>query len=102
MVEDDRYCIGVIHQISAVEGALTRARREVFRTHVAGCVPDAIRRGDIDQVVEELAGAAFGAAPRRGDEPRDDTCRDDTCRGDTCGGETPAIHRVRSSPVLEA
>jgi DNA-binding FrmR family transcriptional regulator len=46
MVEDDRYCIDVITQISAVRAALRRAEEEILRDHVAHCVAHAIASGD--------------------------------------------------------
>ena len=46
MVEDDRYCIDVVTQISAVRAALRRLEEEVLRDHVAHCVEDAITAGN--------------------------------------------------------
>jgi DNA-binding FrmR family transcriptional regulator len=63
MVEEDRYCIDVLHQLSAVQGALERARREVLEAHLRGCVPEAVAEGRIDDIVAELLSAAFGSAP---------------------------------------
>jgi DNA-binding FrmR family transcriptional regulator len=48
MIEQDRYCIDVLHQISAVRAALTRAESEILRQHAASCVEDAIASGDVD------------------------------------------------------
>ena len=63
MVDDDRYCIDVLHQLSAVEGALDRVRRDILEAHLRGCVPEAVAEGRIDDIVEELLAAAFGSAP---------------------------------------
>lgn len=46
MVEDDRYCIDVVTQISAVRAALRRVEEEVLRDHVSHCVEHAINSGD--------------------------------------------------------
>ena len=46
MVEDDRYCIDIVTQISAVRAALRRAEEEILRDHVAHCVEHAITAGD--------------------------------------------------------
>jgi CsoR family transcriptional regulator, copper-sensing transcriptional repressor len=46
MVDDDRYCIDVVTQISAVRAALRRVEEEVLRDHVAHCVEHAIASGD--------------------------------------------------------
>jgi DNA-binding FrmR family transcriptional regulator len=46
MVEEDRYCIDVVTQISAVRAALRRAEEEILRDHVGNCVEDAIVSGN--------------------------------------------------------
>jgi DNA-binding FrmR family transcriptional regulator len=46
MVEEDRYCIDIVTQISAVRAALRRAEEEILRDHVAHCVEDAITSGN--------------------------------------------------------
>jgi DNA-binding FrmR family transcriptional regulator len=46
MVEEDRYCIDIVTQISAVRAALRRAEEEILRDHVAHCVEEAIASGD--------------------------------------------------------
>jgi CsoR family transcriptional regulator, copper-sensing transcriptional repressor len=46
MVEEGRYCIDIVTQISAVQAALRRAEEEILRDHVAHCVEHAIASGD--------------------------------------------------------
>ncbi len=46
MVEDDRYCIDIVTQISAVRAALKRAEEEILRDHVGNCVEHAITSGN--------------------------------------------------------
>jgi len=46
MVEDDRYCIDVVTQVSAVRAALRRAEEEILADHVARCVEHAIGSGN--------------------------------------------------------
>ena len=46
MVEQDRYCIDILTQISAVRAALRRAEEEILRDHVAHCVEHAIASGN--------------------------------------------------------
>ena len=48
MVEEDRYCIDVVTQLSAVRAALRRVEEEVLRDHVSHCVEEAIVNGDRD------------------------------------------------------
>ena len=57
MVEEDRYCIDIVTQISAVRAALRRVEEEVLRDHVAHCVEGAIasgNRADQRQKIAEL------------------------------------------------
>lgn len=57
MVEEDRYCIDIVTQISAVRAALRRAEEEVLRDHVAHCVAHAIASGNAEEKavkIEEL------------------------------------------------
>lgn len=69
MVDEDRYCIDVLHQISAVQGALDRVRRDILEAHLRGCVPEAVAEGRVDDIVDELLAATFGAPPRSRLEP---------------------------------
>ena len=46
MVDEDRYCIEIVTQISAVRAALRRVEEEVLKDHVAHCVEHAITSGD--------------------------------------------------------
>ena len=45
MLEEDRYCIDIITQISAVRAALRRAEEEILRDHVGHCIEEAIVTG---------------------------------------------------------
>ena len=55
MVEDDRYCIDIVTQISAVRAALRRAEEEILRDHVAHCVEGAIASGNQAQQRRKIA-----------------------------------------------
>jgi CsoR family transcriptional regulator, copper-sensing transcriptional repressor len=46
MVEDDRYCIDVVTQLSAVRAALRRAEEEILADHAANCIEHAIASGN--------------------------------------------------------
>lgn len=54
MVEADRYCIDILHQIQAVKAALARAESEVLRDHASHCVADAIASGDAVEQQKKL------------------------------------------------
>jgi len=46
MVEEDRYCIDIVTQVSAVRAALRRVEEDILREHIAHCVEHAIASGD--------------------------------------------------------
>lgn len=45
MVEEDRYCIDILHQVQAVKAALSRAESEILKNHANHCVGEAIKTG---------------------------------------------------------
>lgn len=53
MVEDDRYCVDILTQVSAIQSALNAFTKELLSQHIRTCVVDDIRAGR-DEVVEEL------------------------------------------------
>ncbi len=55
MVTEDRYCIDIVTQISAVRAALRRVEEEVLRDHVAHCVEHAITSGNKADQREKIA-----------------------------------------------
>jgi DNA-binding FrmR family transcriptional regulator len=46
MIEDDRYCMDVLHQIQAIKAALAKVESQVLKDHAACCVAEAIASGD--------------------------------------------------------
>lgn len=54
MVEDDRYCVDILIQISAINAALKKVGFEVTERHVKHCVSDAIKSGEGNETIEEL------------------------------------------------
>jgi len=55
MVDEDRYCIDIVTQISAVRAALRRVEEEILRDHVAHCVEHAISSGSKTDQREKIA-----------------------------------------------
>ncbi|MGE3477519.1 MAG: metal-sensitive transcriptional regulator [Rhodospirillaceae bacterium] len=55
MVEEDRYCIDVITQISAVRAALRKVEEELLHDHVGHCVQHAIDSGDKSEQRKKIA-----------------------------------------------
>jgi CsoR family transcriptional regulator, copper-sensing transcriptional repressor len=85
MVEDDRYCIDVLHQIRAVQGALDRSRRALLVAHLRTCVADAYATGGYDPVVTELLDALLGSG-----SPRTRTQDADRCAAAAVTAAAPA------------
>ncbi|KWV91898.1 metal-sensitive transcriptional regulator [Erythrobacter sp. YT30] len=46
MIEDDRYCIDILHQVAAIKSALVKVESQVLKDHTACCVAEAIASGD--------------------------------------------------------
>jgi len=46
MIEEDRYCIDIVTQISAVRAALRRLEEQILHDHVSHCVEHAIASGN--------------------------------------------------------
>jgi DNA-binding FrmR family transcriptional regulator len=55
MVDEDRYCIDVITQVSAIRAALKRVEEEILKDHVAHCVEHAIVSGRKDEQRKKIA-----------------------------------------------
>ncbi len=54
MVEEDVYCIDVMHQLQAVESGLKETGNLLLENHLKSCVADAMKDGKKDQAVEEI------------------------------------------------
>lgn len=55
MLEDPHvYCVDVLRQIKAVQGALSGASEVVLRGHLQSHMATAAQRGDTEDLVEEL------------------------------------------------
>jgi CsoR family transcriptional regulator, copper-sensing transcriptional repressor len=57
MVEDDAYCIDVIHQIQAVQAALNKISAQILDEHLNSCLITAVRGEDAaerERVLKEL------------------------------------------------
>ena len=48
MVEDDKYCIDVIHQSQAIQSALKKVDEVVLQNHLQCCVLDEVKMGAAD------------------------------------------------------
>jgi len=56
MVDEDRYCIDVITQVTAVQAALDALALQLLEQHLHGCVQHAVKSGDGGRAIEEALG----------------------------------------------
>ncbi|WP_181349570.1 metal-sensing transcriptional repressor [Thalassobacillus sp. CUG 92003] len=54
MVEDDRYCVDILVQLSAIDSALKNVGYSLMERHTKHCVSDAIRSGEGEEAIDEL------------------------------------------------
>jgi len=54
MVEEDRYCMDIAHQLMATEAVLNRANQEVLTAHLKHCVKTAQSEEEREQKIEDL------------------------------------------------
>jgi DNA-binding FrmR family transcriptional regulator len=57
MIDNDAYCVDILLQISAVQGALDQVQKLLLGRHIESCVTDALRSGSKSeraQKIEEL------------------------------------------------
>lgn len=57
MVEEEKYCVDILLQISAVQGALEQVSKILMTRHIESCVQDSLRAGserERSQKIDEL------------------------------------------------
>ncbi|MDO5293621.1 MAG: metal-sensing transcriptional repressor [bacterium] len=54
MVEEDRYCIDISHQMMATEAVLRRANKEIVSAHLKSCVLEAKTKEEQEEKIDEL------------------------------------------------
>ena len=53
MIAEDRYCVDVLTQVSAVQAALDALALELLEDHLHGCVHNAVKSGDGKRAIDE-------------------------------------------------
>lgn len=57
MVEEDKYCVDILNQISAINAALDKVGMHLLNEHIRGCVTEAVSSASGgDEKVSELMG----------------------------------------------
>jgi DNA-binding FrmR family transcriptional regulator len=57
MIDGDAYCVDILLQVSAVQGALDQVKKLLLGRHIESCVSDALRSGsknDRQRKIDEL------------------------------------------------
>ncbi|AUN15532.1 metal-sensitive transcriptional regulator [Paraclostridium sordellii] len=49
MIEDERYCVDILVQISAIRSAINKVGNIILENHIKGCVSNSIKYGDFEQ-----------------------------------------------------
>lgn len=52
MVEDERYCVDILTQVSAVQAALNSFNKVLLSNHIKSCVVEQIQDGNLEAVDE--------------------------------------------------
>ena len=54
MIEEDRYCLDISHQIMATDALLNKVNREVLAAHLKSCVNEAKNQDEREEKIDEL------------------------------------------------
>jgi DNA-binding FrmR family transcriptional regulator len=54
MVEEDKYCVDIMNQITGVQAALEQVTLLLLEKHLTSCVTSAIQAGQGDEKIQEI------------------------------------------------
>lgn len=54
MTEDGEYCIDIVQQSIAVQGALRKVDEVMLKNHMETCVADSIKHGKSEEIIDEV------------------------------------------------
>ncbi len=54
MVQEDKYCVDLLRQTYAVRKAIEKVEQLILEGHLHTCVPEGMRSGHEEQVIQEL------------------------------------------------
>ncbi len=81
MIENDRYCLDIVNQLSAIQAAARELALQLLEKHVRSCLADVAQTGDAEprlcELIETLGRAVYEEGGVPGKSPR------------TAYGETP-------------
>lgn len=54
MVEEERYCIDILTQISAIRSAINKVGSIILENHIKGCVANSIKEDNSEESIAEI------------------------------------------------
>ncbi len=54
MIEEDQYCVDILRQTYAVRKAIEKLESLILESHLHTCVPEGIKEGNTEVIVDEL------------------------------------------------
>ncbi len=55
MVEEERYCVDILVQISAIRSAISKVGNIILENHIKGCVSNSIKNGEVEKSEELIS-----------------------------------------------
>jgi DNA-binding FrmR family transcriptional regulator len=54
MIDNDEYCIDIVHQLLAVQSSLKKIDSIILENHLKTCVLESIKKGESKKVIDEV------------------------------------------------
>ena len=54
MIEEDRYCLDISHQLMAAQAIIQKANREILSAHMKSCVRESFETGGEEEKIDEI------------------------------------------------
>ena len=54
MVEEERYCVDILVQVSAIRSAINKVGSIILENHIKGCVTDSLKNDDTELTEETI------------------------------------------------
>ena len=54
MVQNDEYCVDILHQLQAIQEGLKGTGHLVLENHLKTCTSDAIKKGNSEKAISEI------------------------------------------------
>lgn len=55
MVDEDKYCVDISHQLLAVEAMINKTNKEILTAHLKSCVNNAETQDERNEKIDELS-----------------------------------------------